>query len=226
MSDFSRTPPPTAGEEPKSKTWPDRQAPFACATRITAPTIVVGTYQTACMQIANASPSSRPIPNSASAETPSHWYVPTNPGEDGIATPRLSAAVTKTASTSESSTPTARPTSIAATAQAAHANTLIPNQRSPRSTESGSESPSSVSRRNRRGSPRCVRRDLGRRRVYDRAARIIAQTTASTKTDPTTIRSTQPSSVTSGRLRSRNATSARMSKARSSMTVARPRPPE
>src|SRR5207342_2440261 len=84
------------GGDPKSKICPVRHAPLVCATRITAPAIVVGTNQTACMQIANASPASRPIPNSASAETPSHWYVPTNPGDDGIATPRLSAAVTKT----------------------------------------------------------------------------------------------------------------------------------
>ena len=123
---------------PEVETCPVRHAPLACATRITAPTIVVGTNQTACMQIANASPASRPMPKSASADTPSHWYVPTNPGEEGIATPRLSAAVTKIASTTESSTPTARPTRIAATAQVDQAATLIPNQTRPRSAESGS----------------------------------------------------------------------------------------
>src|SRR4029079_18106301 len=52
-----------AVEEPKSKTSPDRQAPFAWATRITAPTIVVGTYPTACIEIATRSTSSPPTPN-------------------------------------------------------------------------------------------------------------------------------------------------------------------
>ena len=80
------------------------------------------------------------------------------------------------------------------------AATLIPNQTRPRSAESGSDRPSRVSRRKRRGSPRCARRERGRLRVYARAARISTQTATSTTSEPTTIRSTQPSSVTSGRL--------------------------
>ena len=69
---------------------------------------MVGRYHTAWSAIAYASAASCPIPKSARADTPSHWYVPTNPGEDGIATPRFSAPVTKTAWTAVSSMPTAR----------------------------------------------------------------------------------------------------------------------
>ena len=103
---------------------------------------------------------------------------------------------------------------------------LIPNHTRPRSADRGSERPSSVSRAKRRGSPRWARRDRGRRRVYQRAAMSMATSAPSTSSEPTTMRSTQPWSVTSGRLTSRNVTSARMSKPRSRMTVASPRPPE
>ena len=64
------------------------------------------------------------MPKSARADTPSHWYVPTNPGDDGIATPRLSAAVTKIAWTIVSSIPTERAVRYAPSAQVSHAATL------------------------------------------------------------------------------------------------------
>ena len=204
---------------------PSRHAPLACATRITAPTIVVGTNQTACMQIANASPASRPMPKSASADDAEPLVradeargrrdrdaeVERGRDEDRVDERELDAD----RATDEDRAPTA---------QVDQAATLIPNQTRPRSTESGSERPSSVSRRNRRGSPRCTPpRPRPPTRVRARGRRG-APSTASTRTEPTTIRSTQPSSVTKGRLTSRNATSARMSKPRSSTTVARPRP--
>ncbi len=52
-------------------------------------------YQLACSRIAKASASSSPTPRRPSDATPSHWYVPTNPGDDGIATPRFMTAATK-----------------------------------------------------------------------------------------------------------------------------------
>ena len=72
---------------------------------------------------------------------------------------------------------------------------------------SGSESPSSVSRAKRRARPRCGRLARGRRRVYVRAARMPPHRASSTRTEPTTIRSTQGSSVTSGRVATRKSAS-------------------
>ena len=62
--------------------------------------------------------------------------------------------------------PTERAASIAASAQADHAARLSAVHRPHARGERSSESPSRVSRRNRRGSPRCRLRPRGRRRVY------------------------------------------------------------
>src|SRR5206468_11893369 len=74
-----------------------RRMPWAASRP--PPTSVVGTNQIACSRIANASARERSMPRRSSEATPSHWYVPTNPGEEGIATPRLITAVTNRAST-------------------------------------------------------------------------------------------------------------------------------
>src|SRR5438093_13695884 len=81
------------------------------------PARLVGTYQIACMMIENASASAWPTPNNAIPDTHSHWNVPTNPGDEGIAAPRLITAVRNTNSTGESEIPGAEATSHAAGAQ-------------------------------------------------------------------------------------------------------------
>ena len=69
------------------------------------------------MMIEKATASAFPMPNSAMPDTQSHWKVPTKPGEEGIAAPRLITVVRKITSSGDRSMPSAEATNSAANAQ-------------------------------------------------------------------------------------------------------------
>ena len=57
------------------------------------PPRLLGTNHAAWLITEKANASELGTAKTASADTQSHWYVPTNPGEDGIATPRFTTTV-------------------------------------------------------------------------------------------------------------------------------------
>ena len=126
--------------------------------------------------------------------------------------------MTKIASTGVSSKPTARPTRIAASAHVPQAATLIRDQTTAYGRQRVGQALERVAQKPAREP--AVRPPRTRPPACVRAAAEEGAKHREHQTELTTILSTQPSSVTKGRLTNRNATSARMSKPRSSMTDA------
>ena len=130
--------------------------------------MVVGMNQLAWRRIVKASASSTGTSRRPSAATPSHWYVPTYPGDDGIATPRAKRrrhedGLERCELDSDRATGEDR-----CDGRSVQAPVLKPIHTATRRRPTGSASISTVSRISRRMRLR-LRRSRVRRDVYSRA---------------------------------------------------------